>query len=204
MLQAGLTQNNGIVLANVDRMGISLELRKYKNKNGSENFGELIQIPNDQRIPAMAEKNMQVAVATVAVAVSLALETMNLKNPMTPVQIVDLAEAITESSSEDQLSMQDLMLFLQNLTRGKYGELYNAMDAPKLMGFLDKYRDERWEEGVRIRDAKHEEYKNLGDPERKGRKMTAFEEHLSSYATKLQAKNDQIKELREERKRGGA
>jgi hypothetical protein len=112
-----------------------------------------------------------------------------------------LAEAIIDDSRQDKIAIPDLLLFLQNLTRGKYGDLYGSIDSVKFMRYFDDYRDERWSEGIRIRDEKDLQYKALGDPERTGGKMTAFDEHLSQYTTKLQAKNDEIKELREERKR---
>jgi hypothetical protein len=44
-------------------------------------------------------------------------------------------------------------------------------------------------------------YKALGDPSRTTKPETAFEQHLSEYATKLRIKNDEIKELRAEAKR---
>lgn len=139
--------------------------------------------------------------ALVAAGLTLAIENMNLKRGLTASQLVDLSEEILDSSVDDKLAFEDLMLFLQGLTRGRYGELYESMDIPKFMNLFGKYRDERWEEGIRLRDAKHDEYKNLGDKERANSRLTAFDQHLSEYTTKLQAKNDEIKMLRAERNR---
>lgn len=200
-LAAGITTGGNIDVANVDKMGINLELRKFKGQGGSPNYGELIKIPMAERIPALAEKDMRGAVTTIAVALTLAFETLNLKQGMNALQIVDLAEVIVDSAVDDQIAIPDLMLFLQKLTRGECGELYGSIDSLKFMGFFNKFRDERWQEGIKIRDAKDTEYKNLGDPERQGRKMNAFDEHLSKYTTELSAKKDEIRELRAERKR---
>ena len=204
-MAAGLTKQGEIMVAPVDRMGINMELRKYKDANGAADFRSLLAIPLDNRINALAEKDLRGAVTTVAVALTLAMETMNLKRPMNGLQIVDLAEAVVDSSGEDKIAVEDLMLFLQELTRGKYGELYESFDAIKFMHLFNKYRDARWEEGVRIRDEKTEYYKSLGDANTFDRSFkkpeSVFGQHLHDYNQKLQAKNDEIRALKEERKR---
>lgn len=149
----------------------------------------------------MAKKDFEGTLGLVVAGLTLAIENMNLKRGLNASQLADLAEEIIDTSNDDKIAFEDLMLFLQGLTRGKYGELYESMDIPKFMNFFNQYRDERWAEGVRIRDEKHIEFKALGDPERQGRKMTAFDEHLSRYTTQLAAKQDEIKELRAARKR---
>lgn len=199
-LAAGITKEGKIDTAPIDRLGISIELKKYKDEFGGANFRELINIPVENRIPAMAEKDMRGTVTTLAVAITMSQEAMNLKRPMTAIQIVDLAEAIVDDAGGDKLSFEDALLFLQKLVRGEYGGLYESLDSIKFMDLFSKYRDERWQAGIKIRDEKDEYYKNLG-PSRDNKKMTAFDSMLSEYATKIQAKNDEIKELKEERKR---
>jgi hypothetical protein len=185
-------------------MGIKYELKKYKVK-GAVDFGKLIKIPLSERLPALAEKDLRGTVTMVAVALTLAFETMNIKKGMTPIQIVDLAEDIVDSSEEDKIAIPDLLLFLQKLTRGEYGMLYESMDILKFMGFFNKFRDDRWAEGIRIRDEQHEYYKSLGDPqsyERENpRDATPFGEQMAHFRNKVQIRNDEIKELRSERKR---
>lgn len=184
-----------------DKAAVNISLKPYKHENGSPNFRELISIPNQHRLPELSKQDPEGTAMLVVAGLTLAMENMNLKRGLTPSQLADLAEEIIDTSVDDKIAMEDLMLFLQRLTRGTYGELYESMDIPKFMNFFNQYRDERWAEGVKIRDEKDAEYKNLGDPERVGSKMTALDEHLSSYTKKLQAKNDEIRELREERKR---
>lgn len=152
----------------------------------------------------MAKNDFEGTLDIVLAGVTLAIESMNLKRGLNASQINDLAEEILDSSHEDNLSLEDLILFMQRLVRGQYGELYESMDIPKFMTLFGKYRDERWEEGIKQRDLKHEEYKNLGDPSRQNGQLTDFDQHLAAYTTKLQAKNDEIKLLREERKRRNA
>ena len=170
-------------------------------QNGSPNFAELIKIPAVNRIHEMAKTNPGETLGLVVAGLTLAVENMNLKRGMNASQLADLAEEIIDTSCEDKISFEDLMLFLQGLSRGRYGELYESMDMPKFMNFFNKYRDERWEEAIKIRDQHHEDFKNLGDPERSKQPSSALDQHMSDYTTKLQAKNDEIKLLRAERKK---
>lgn len=176
-------------------------LRQFKAPNGSPNFPALFAIPNSQRLPELAKTAYDDTLDVIAAGLTLSIENMNLKRGLTPDQVLDLSEEILDTANDDNLSFEDLILFLQGLTRGRYGELYESMDLPKFMNLFGKYRDERWEEGARMRDEKHIEFKALGDPQRTGSRMTSFDEHMAAYTTKLQAKNDEIRELREERKR---
>ena len=190
----------------IDKVGINLQLRTYKNKNGSINFPALFSIPNEKRIANMAEVDLGETIKIITVALTLTFETMNLSRPMQAFQILDLAEAIVDSSAEeDKPALEDLMLFLQKLVRGEYPGLYEGMDIPKFMERWAKYRDDRWEEGIRIRDQQNEYYKSLGDAQtfdRTYRKPeTSFDEMLSNYNSRLQTKNDEIRALREEHKR---
>jgi hypothetical protein len=184
-----------------NKQEINTLLRAYKAPNGSPNFPALFDIPSSCRLPELAKNNYDDTLDVVTAGLTLAIENMNLKRGLAPAQIMDLAEEIVDTANDDNLSFEDLILFLQGLTRGRYGELYESMDLPKFMNLFGKYRDERWEEGARLRDEKHLEYKSMGDPQRIGSRMTAFDEHLAAYTTKLQAKNDEIRELKEERKR---
>lgn len=184
-----------------NKQEINLTLKTYKLDNGAPNFPALFTIPKESRLPELYKNDPEGTCMIVTAGLTLAIENMNLKRGLNAGQILDLAEEILDSSVEDNLSFEDLMLFIQGLTRGRYGELYESMDIPKFMNLFGKYRDERWAEGIRIRDQKHEEYKNLGDKERSDRPMTAFDQHMADYTTKLQAKNDEIKLLRKERQK---
>jgi hypothetical protein len=199
-LAEGITKEGQINVQGIDKVGVGMELKKFKNDRGQIDYGKLIQIPNDNRINVMAEKDMRGVVTTLAVAITMSLEVMNLKRGMTPIQIVDLAEAIVDDAGIDKIAIEDVLLFLQKLTRGEYGELYESLDSVKFMHHFNRYRDERWEEAIRIRDEKHEQYKKEGGA-REARKMTQFDNILQAYSTKLQAKNDEIKMLRAERNR---
>jgi len=162
-LQVGITTTGGLNVKLIDKVEVGVQLRKYKHKNNSTNFPELFNIPVDQRITAMAARNFGETIKTIAVALTLAFETMNLSRPMQAFQILDLAEAIVDEAESDKLSIEDLMIFLQRMTRGEYQGLYEGIDIPKFMERFNQYRDERWDAGIELRDKRHEEYKSLGD-----------------------------------------
>lgn len=200
-LIVAITPTGNIDISKVDKLKINLELKKFKHTNGSINYGEIFLIPKDQRIAAMAVINMAQTIQTITVALTICFETMNLSRAMSAFQILDLAEAIVDEAESDNLSLEDLMLFLQKLTRGEYPGLYEGMDIPKFMERFGQYRDERWSAGIKIRDEKVLEHKQLGDVERTGTKQTALDEHLSSFTTKLSNMKDELHEQKNENKR---
>lgn len=184
-----------------DRQQVNLILRDYKTQNGYPNFPALFDIPNANRIRDLAKTDYEDTSDLVAAAVTLAMENFNLKRGLTAVQINDLAEEIIDGANDDNISFEDLVLFLQALVRGKYGDMYESMDMAKFMKLFNEYRDERWKEWVNFKEAEHIQFKTMGAVERTGSNKTPLDEHLAAYAHKLQVKNDELKELRAERKR---
>lgn len=193
--------NLKFALLKVDKGSVQAILRGFKTQSGAVNFPAIFAIPTDQRIAKMAEIDFAETLRTVAAGVTLAMEALNLKYPMNGLQIVDLSDAIIDTSSEDNLSLEDLMLFLQNLTRGKYNPLYESMDVAKFMEKFEIFRQERHEAVVEWRENKHLEYKALGDPNRTGKQASALDVHLSEFNTKLQAYKDELHETKQELKR---
>ena len=116
-------------------------------KNGSEyNYPALLKIQD--RLPQMAKRNFSETLAMVVIAISKAFEAMNLARPMNSDQIVELAETVLDSSTEDFLALEDVVLFLQGLVRGKYGPLYESMDIPK---FMEKFSRKRESDQLSLR-----------------------------------------------------
>ena len=128
-------------MATGNKQEINLILRNYKNENGSVCFPALFALT--YRIPEMAKRDYIQTAVLISTALTLAFESMNLARPMNGSQITDLAETILDSSHEDNLSLEDVMLFLQKLIRGDYGKMYESMDIPKFMDFFEIYREER-------------------------------------------------------------
>lgn len=134
-------------------------------KNGSEyNYPALLKI--QERLPQMAKRNFSETLAMVVIAISKAFEAMNLARPMNSDQVVELAETVLDSSTEDFLALEDVVLFLQGLVRGKYGPLYESMDIPKFMEKFEQYREARYQALQNIRQEQHANFKAMGDSNR--------------------------------------
>ena len=182
-------------------MQIPALLRQFKTPTGAENFPALLSIPSSQRLAKMAENDYGETVVIVSAALTMSMGLLNLKMPMNDLQIVDLADAIVDTCAEDNLALEDLMLFLQNLVRGKYNPLYESMDVAKFMEKFEIYRQERYTATIQMHEIRHLEYKGMGNVERTGIKNTAFDEHLSQFTTKLANMKDELHEAKQELKR---
>jgi hypothetical protein len=197
-LTVAITTTGEVEIAKVDKFGIGLELKKYKLPNNAVNYPALFDIPKEQRITAMAQRDLGGTIKILTVAITLALETMNLKRGMNAFQILDLAEAIVDEADSDSLSIPDVMLFFQKLTRGEYPEMYEGIDQAKILDRFGKYRDERWQAGIDLRDARHQEYKDLGDSNHHDRynpkDTSSFGQMMEHYKTKAQVGRDERRE----------
>ena len=127
----------------------------------------------------------------------MALENINLKKPLNAIQILDLSEAVIDSSSEDNLSFEDLMLFLQGLVRAKYPISYETFDIPRFMKAFDVYREERWQEGVALRDAKISQWQGLG-PSDRNITQDALSEHLANMSGRMSELKQSLRETKKE------
>ena len=196
-----MDNSGNINLAKVNKMEINLSLRSFKTEHGAINYKAIFDIPVKNRIPEMAKKDIRLTVAAITVALASAFEVMNIQRKMNNSQVIDLAETIIDCAIDgDIISLEDVLLFLQKLTRGEYGELYEGIDQVKFMKMFNKYRDERWEAGRSMAENRHLEYKGIG-PERENNNNTSLDEHLSSFTTKLQTMKDEIASQKAENKR---
>lgn len=176
---------------------INLALREYKGNGGVVKYDNVLSIPSDNRIVKLAEKDYSNTLMAISAALHLAFEGMNLKRGMTADQEIDLAEAIIDTSAEDYLALEDLLLFLQKLVRGEYGVLYESMDIPKFMDKFEIYRQERHENLIRIREERQIQFKKTGDTGRSNVE-TELGQHFSGMAEKISVMSSELKHLRKE------
>lgn len=182
-----------------DKRSINIVLRDFKTDNGLVKYESVLAIPFENRIANMAKKDFVQTSMIIVSAIHLAMESMNLKRSMTADQEIDLAEAIIDTSVEDWLALEDLMLFLQKLTRGEYGTLYESMDIPKFMEKFELYREDRHQNNIRIKEEIHIQRKKQGDT---GRNTVPDElsEHFSSIGERISEMKSRISSLNEENK----
>jgi hypothetical protein len=149
-----------------NKQEINLILRNYKNDNGSVCFPALFGIRTEERLPSLFKSDAAQIASIISVGLTISFESMNLSRPMNGSQIADLAETILDSSHEDNLALEDVMLFLQKLIRGEYGKLYESMDIPKFMDMFEIYREERWQAINRLHEERQVQYKALPENSR--------------------------------------
>jgi len=176
-------------------------LREFKTEGGTPNYPVLYSVPNDQRIRDLAKQDYQKINMLIVGALTVCFEGMNLKRSMNGLQIVTLSDTIIEVSGEDNLALEDLMLFLQQMISGKYDMSYESMDIPKFMRLFEIYRQERWSQWIKHNEDRHEQYKSFDRLAIPASKTSPLSELLADYSNKIRAKNDEIKTLRQEAKR---
>lgn len=133
-------------------------MNQYKT-NGVTNYKALLSVY--ERLPGMFSREPVRVAACISVALFQAFDGMNLSRPMTDDQILDLTETIIDSSNDDYLSLEDVVMFLQGLTRGKYGPMYESIDIPKFMEKFSIYREERTRALQDFREEQHAQNKAL-------------------------------------------
>jgi hypothetical protein len=81
-------------------------------------------------------------------------------------QIYDLSLALIETAEEDNLAIEDIMLFLDGLPKFKYGKVYDRMDMPTFFEMLEVYREQRHQAYVNAKEEAHAQFKSMGDTNR--------------------------------------
>jgi hypothetical protein len=150
-------------LKKTDKVAVNKHLSKFKYL-GVVSFDKVLAINSNERLPAMIktdEGREEVQIALTA-AIKSAFSNFNLRVGLNEDQMIDLAEAIMDQSHEDNLSLEDVLLFLQRLVVGQAGKVYDRMDIPTFFELFEKYRQERHENLIRFRVEQNSQFKIQG------------------------------------------
>src|SRR5574343_394373 len=120
-----------------DQQLVKTLLRTFLTMNGNTNYFQLIRIPSNERIPALAKTNRKEVHQIIAAQIEYSMKFFNLPNGLSLEQIFLLADTIIDDAESDNLSIQDVFLFLQKLSHGKMGTIYNRLDIPALMELFE-------------------------------------------------------------------
>ena len=150
-----------------DNTGVAMHLARFKER-GIIKHDRTLRIPSSERIPALtvSDDGYNYILTLLVARLKVTFDNMNLKRGMNEDQIVDLAEMIIDESHADNLSMEDVLLFLQLLVTGKAGKLLDRLDIPLFFEFFEVYRQERY---LSLRYIQYEaecNYKSMGDTTR--------------------------------------
>jgi hypothetical protein len=151
-----------------------MHLRLFKD-NGIVNHERTIQIPSSERITAICRTDDGYKQIYTVLTLHLAQTflNLNLRKGMNEDQIINLAERIIEEAEEDNLSLEDVLLFLEQLESGKRGKIYDRMDMPTFFELFEGYRQDRHLAYMYKRYEIEQNYKARGAAER------SSEQHIS-------------------------
>lgn len=165
--QSALTQYRQPIINVIlqgDRQQINNQLSLYKER-GVVVFERVLQIPTNERIPALTKDfdgRVQVS-AALSASITSAFSNINLRVGLNADQIVELSDQIIDQSEEDNLALEDVLLFLQQLLLGKGGKIYDRMDIPTFFELFENYRQDRYEKLQQIRYEQQSQFKSFGD-----------------------------------------
>ena len=151
-------------LARNDRQAISMHLRTFK-ENGIVRHDRTLLIPSAERIPALtrSDEGYKQVYTILVLNLQQCFSNLNLRKGFNEDQLLELAEMIIEEANEDNLSVEDVMLFLQQLVTGKAGKIYDRLDIPTFFELFEVYRQERYVALQYIQYEAHSQYKAMGD-----------------------------------------
>jgi hypothetical protein len=156
------------LLAAGKRPEMSVHLAQFKDM-GVVNYRKVLAIEQSQRIPEMVKQpdgRLKVLTA-LTVVLKNALKNINVRVGLNEDQIVELADRIIDQSHEDNLALEDVVLFLQKLLVGDCGRVNDRMDITVFFERFEVYRQERHVEILRIREEQNSQYKILGKDDRR-------------------------------------
>lgn len=175
---------------------ITTILKQYRTPQGLVKYENVFAVPNEERIKELVKRDFMQATAIVVVALTLAFEKMSFKKKIDGVLINNIADEIIDTAEQDNLSIPDLMLFLQGLVRGEYGNV-EELSVSRFMNLFGQYRDKRWNEWFIFKENEHLQYKSLGSADRVNG-VSELQEHFSKFANTISELKGQLNEQRKE------
>jgi hypothetical protein len=155
----------------------------------------VMSVPSAERLPAMYQRNFLEATALVGLGLSSAFDRMVFKKKPTGEMVNDIAEEILNTSDQDNISLEDLMLFLQGLVRGEYGEIAE-LSISRFMKLFNSYRDERHNALILFRENQHLQFKGMGSAERSN-SLDPLAEHMSGLSSRISDMKEALSEKKQ-------
>jgi hypothetical protein len=135
---------------------------KHYAPTGEPNFTELMKIPVSDRLPGLAEKLGVAELGKVLMAEITKFQLCyNVIRPMNLDQIAQCAFALIQTSEEDYLSLEDVIIFFEGAKQGKYGKIFDRLDQQIIFEMFELYRQQRHENLLRIKDEMSSQHKAL-------------------------------------------
>jgi hypothetical protein len=161
----------------------SLAFQQYA-KADQVNFEGLLSIPITERIPGLINdyglKRMHRLIKTILQEFCYSISLPKSKK-LTDTKISVCACDLILAAEEDQLSIEDVIVFFECAKDGKYGRFKTLLTHYSIMEKLEQYREERYKAYLEIMQEKQAAYKSEGPVERISSEPTIiknlFEDH---------------------------
>lgn len=154
----------------------NLVLQQYQHKDQA-NYDLLLAIPLHERIPGLTSEygyqRMYRLLATIIREFCMAIPLPKSKK-LNDIRISVCACDILLSAHEDQLSLEDIILFFERARQGKYGPIKKALTHQLINQMLEVYRQERHEAYMQKKTAQEATFKTLGPSERTSSEPTSI------------------------------
>ena len=138
---------------------------------GSHGLGQLNRELGTQRVEALIKIQMVYL-----------NELLALKRPLNEIQIDEIASEVV--TTYYHLTMADVHVIMRRARTGQYGEFFESLTMPKVLGWFAKYFEERCEVAAQRQLDRHAQDKEWIDPSRKSgndRELEAFSVAKSRY-----------------------
>ncbi|MEO6069301.1 MAG: hypothetical protein ABIN57_10470 [Chitinophagaceae bacterium] len=130
-----------------------LVIQKYQHKDAID-FEALFSIPMEDRIPELVKKfGKETVLGLMEMMLSDFIASLDLPKAkkMTQKKLSLLAFDLIQSTSEDFLSLEDVILFLTRARSGFYGEKKDMSTPALFVALLEQYRQERHEAFLKLK-----------------------------------------------------
>lgn len=145
--------------------------------DGEPDYVALLSIPLSNRIPALIReyglKRMHQMIRLLVKEFCYSISLPKVKK-MTETRMAVCACDLMLAANEDQLSLEDLIVFFERAKAGKQGNFKKDLTHYTIMEQLEEFRQKRHEVLLQIRRKQEEEHKSLGTPERTCSEPTAI------------------------------
>lgn len=123
---------------------VKQELARYQ-EHGITNMRKVLEIPLNERIPALLKHpdNYEPIYTALVASLRSAIANINVRVGMNEDQVLELAQMILDGAHEDNLGLEDVLLFLGELLTGKAGKIYDRLDIPTFFDLFENYRQRR-------------------------------------------------------------
>ena len=146
----------------------SLAYQQYADQE-APNFEALLSIPLTERIPGLLKeyglKKMHRLIRTMLHEFCHGIK-LPKSRMLTETRMSAVACDLILVAEEDQLSMEDLIVFFELAKKGRWGKFKGLLTHFSLMEKLEQYREERYRRYSEIREEQEKEVRMLGPTER--------------------------------------